>query len=228
MVIYEELHLVPSLLKAHGSVMGIAFVIIFPLGAWLVRFQGPRKSIWTHLSIQIVGLVLMLAGLGTGIKQGTILDLVCGMSLMSFFWSYEIDGRLTRTDTLLQLHNNTHTILGTVVVVCMLLQPLFGLIHHLRFRKLQRRTIWSLIHTWYGRAFILLGIIDGGLGIRLANNTMAGEIVYGVIAGISGVAFIGLIIWSEIKKRKESSSSHEDSRNGQMTQHDGSTEQNKT
>lgn len=88
----------------------------------------------------------------------------------------------------------------------MILQPLFGLIHHLRFRKVQKRTIWTWIHMWYGRTLIILGIINGGLGLRLAHITtpVGGKIAYGVVAGISGLAFLGLIVWPKVGKTKDS------------------------
>lgn len=44
-------------------------------------------------------------------------------------------------------------------------------------------------------------MINGGLGLRLANNTTSGKIAYGVIAGISGFAFLGLITWGETKDK---------------------------
>ena len=110
-----------------------------------------------------------------------------------------------------QLHKNTHTILGTVVVVCLIIQPFIGLGHHLRYKKTQQRGIWTLIHRWYGRALILLGMINGGLGLRLANNTTGGKIAYSVIAGISGCAFLGLIVWSEMQNSASGKSRKTDS-----------------
>lgn len=45
-------------------------------------------------------------------------------------------------------------------------------------------------------------MINGGLGLRLANNTMGGKIAYGVVAGIFGVAFVVLILWHDPKSGK--------------------------
>ena len=39
-------------------------------------------------------------------------------------------------------------------------------------------------------------MINGGLGLRLANDTTGGTIAYGIVAGVSGAAFLGLIVWS--------------------------------
>ena len=65
-----------------------------------------------------------------------------------------------------QLHKNTHTILGTVVVAALLLQPFLGYIHHRRYQSISNRTAWTYIHVWYGRMLIILGIINGGLGLH--------------------------------------------------------------
>lgn len=79
----------------------------------------------------------------------------------------------------------------------MLLQPFFGLIHHLRFRKTQQRTAWTEVHVWYGRILIILGIINGGLGIQLARTSGAGRIVYAVFGGLSGAALCVMAILIE-------------------------------
>lgn len=50
---------------------------------------------------------------------------------------------------------------------------------------------------------ILLGIIDGGLGLKLANNTIDGTIAYGVIAGAVGLLYyVGMFVYEE--KQEES------------------------
>jgi len=61
-------------------------------------------------------------------------------------------------------------------------------------------------------------MINGGLGLQLANNTTGGKIVYSVVAGISGTSFIGLIVWSEMRRRKERNESPSDIALGQVNQ----------
>jgi hypothetical protein len=82
-VIYQELHLVPTLLKAHGLVMSIAFVIIMPLGALLIRTLKFKGGVWVHVACQLLGWVLMLAGLALGVRTGKIIDRV-GISFFTF------------------------------------------------------------------------------------------------------------------------------------------------
>lgn len=83
----------------------------------------------------------------------------------------------------------------------MILQPFFGVIHHRRFLRTGKRTRWTSLHVWYGRLLIVLGIINGGLGLQLAANTRAGEIAYGVIGGVVGLAYILSVIWRDVKTK---------------------------
>lgn len=75
-IVYGDLPKVPSLAKAHGSLMGLAFVVIFPIGAVLVRAVRTKNAIWIHATCQLVGWILMIGGLVCGIKMGKILDRV--------------------------------------------------------------------------------------------------------------------------------------------------------
>ncbi|RDW90123.1 cytochrome b561 domain-containing protein [Aspergillus mulundensis] len=164
-IIYEDLHLVPAFAKAHGVAMGIAFGVIFPLGAILLRVIRSKYGLYAHIGCQLLAYVLMIAGLATGIRVGKILD---------------------------RLHNNGHTILGTVIVVFLLIQPFIGLWHHHQFKKTQSAGIWTHAHIWIGRIFLLLGLINGGTGLKLADNTTGGIISYAVVAGVFGVAYVAI------------------------------------
>jgi low temperature requirement protein LtrA len=79
----------------------------------------------------------------------------------------------------------------------MLLQPFLGYIHHRQYLAKQKPTAWTHLHVWYGRILILLGIINGGLGLKLASDTpahsLAGVIVYSILAGVVGLMLLGLI-----------------------------------
>jgi len=75
-IIYEDLPKVPSLATAHGTLMGLAFVVILPLGAVLIRVVRSRVSVWIHAACQLVGLALTIAGLAMGIRMAKILDRV--------------------------------------------------------------------------------------------------------------------------------------------------------
>lgn len=72
----QDLQAVPTYATAHGLEMGLAFVIIFPLGALLIRALKLKTNIWAHVAVQSAGWILMIAGLATGIRLGKILGRV--------------------------------------------------------------------------------------------------------------------------------------------------------
>ena len=88
-----------------------------------------------------------------------------------------------------QLFNTTHTIIGTALLALFLIQPLFGILHHILYRRTQSRTPVSHIHIWYGRALMVVAVVNGGLGLKLARPTGQGSsytVVYSVVAGLVG------------------------------------------
>lgn len=97
-----------------------------------------------------------------------------------------------------------HTTVGVVVFALLFLQPIGGWMHHRMFKKKGTRTFWSYGHIWLGRLLITLGIINGGLGFRLAANTHTGYIVYSVVAGIVWLLYVASIVYGERKRVKNS------------------------
>lgn len=177
--------------------MSIAFLIVFPLGALFVRSLKFKGSVWVHVACQMVGWVLIIAGLCLGDRTGKMIFQVRPQYLtllpgLSFLMSNN-----------LQLFNNTHTRLGIVVVVLLLLQPFIGLIHHRRYLSKQKAGKWTYLHVWYGRILILLGMINGGLGLQLADNSMGGTIAYGVVAGTVGLFYCGGMVVVELKRWRQ-------------------------
>ena len=95
-----------------------------------------------------------------------------------------------------------HSVIGLVVIGFLFLQPLFGLMHHFIYLRSHGPTSWGLTHVWVGRGIIVLGMINGGLGLQLANNSTKGEIAYGVIAGVVFVLYIGVILIGDRRSGK--------------------------
>lgn len=66
------------------------------------------------------------------------------------------------------------------------------------------------IHLWMGRVLIVLGVITGGLGIRLTSfspfrtdsQTRISGIVYGVVAGIMMALYIVIVVLFEIRRKR--------------------------
>lgn len=76
-MIYKDIHLLPHILKVHGTIMGLTFVILFPLGAFILRLGSKKVGIWPHVIWQVIAWLLMIVGFSYGIRAGRILDIVC-------------------------------------------------------------------------------------------------------------------------------------------------------
>jgi len=74
--------------------------------------------------------------------------------------------------------------------------------HHSAFKRVGGRTGWSHGHIWLGRIIITLGIINGGLGFLLAQNTNVGPIVYAVVAGLFYIAYLIAVVIGERRRAK--------------------------
>ena len=114
-----------------------------------------------------------------------------------------------------------HTKMGIAILVLAFIQPFLGLIHHLVYKRRARavkvgssaekpgRTAPGYAHLWLGRILIFLGMINGGLGIRLASqsryssNSQTKSIAYGVGAGIMFLLYVAFIILGERRRSKE-------------------------
>ncbi|ROW01315.1 hypothetical protein VMCG_05905 [Cytospora schulzeri] len=94
---------------------------------------------------------------------------------------------------------NYHPIIGIVVFILLLVQPLLGIIHHRNFKVLQRRTLSSYLHVWDGRVAIILGIINGGLGLQLARAGDTLKLAYTIIAAIFGGTWIVLAVLKDLR-----------------------------
>ena len=156
--------------------MGAAFVLFMPLGVFLIRLTSFNGLVWAHAGIQASAYTVALAAFGLGAWMATVSD-----QWVAF---------------------NGHPIIGTIVIGLLLLQPVLGYVHHLIYVKEHKRTLWIYSHIWYGRALILLAVINGGLGLQLSGNTVKGEIAYGVIAGVMFLLYLAVLAIAYLRKDK--------------------------
>ncbi|KAF7898046.1 hypothetical protein BELL_0542g00010 [Botrytis elliptica] len=156
---------------AHGTIMGITMVILFPVGAMLMPMFGKW---WIHAAFQTFSLVMLTAGFGLGVKLA-----------MSKDYLFKNQGK-------------THTSSGLALFVLLIIQAIMGLMHHLAYRKQHVKGFLGFIHIWYGRSLLILGIICGGLGLQLARNTKGGEIVYGIVAGLVVMSYFTILVLKNI------------------------------
>lgn len=106
-----------------------------------------------------------------------------------------------------------HPVIGILIFILLFVQPILGIFHHSNYKKYQRRTLWSYGHLWNGRVVITLGMINGGLGLMLADNTNTGKIAYGIIAAAMWLIYVTAIVIGERRRargRREQPPKYED------------------
>ena len=166
-----------TMLIAHGVLASLAFVILFPSGAIAIRLASFPGVVWLHAAFQVFAYLVYIAGFGLGVYLATEMD----------------------------LPNNYHPIIGIVVLIAIFFQPILGYLHHFLYKKYNHRTLWSYAHIWLGRIAITLGIINGGLGLKLADSmnmsSKSGMIAYGVIAAFMWLAWVAASFIGERRRR---------------------------
>ncbi|KAK7970658.1 hypothetical protein PG988_009731 [Apiospora saccharicola] len=156
-----------SIRQIHGILAAIAFVGLFPIGAILMRVVPGRLTWIIHGVFQILAYCVYIAAAALGIVLVRLVRI-------------PPDGASMLTSA----QANTHPIIGLVVLGVLFFQPLLGWLHHVRLGKTGRRTAWSHLHLWLGRSAIIMGIINGGFGLELANASDSAITAYSVVAAI--------------------------------------------
>lgn len=90
--------------------------------------------------------------------------------------------------------------MGTIVVALIGLQLILGWAHHRYFVNYGKRGLISHAHIWFGRVLMILGIINGGLGLQLAGSPQCYVIPYSAVAGIAAVLYITGIFVGGMRK----------------------------
>ncbi|KAM7185243.1 hypothetical protein V8F33_012527 [Rhypophila sp. PSN 637] len=161
-------------------------VIFFPLGSIAMRVIPGRHAIHVHAIAQMIAYVVYICAVGLG------LYLVREVQIP------EVGNLMDNPET------NYHPIIGLVVLVALFLQPLFGVIHHAKFKKTGRRQIWSYLHILNGRIFITLGIANGALGLYMARESKERKTAYIAVAGVMWGLWMSSAAWGEFKKWRAS------------------------
>ncbi|EEU36100.1 uncharacterized protein NECHADRAFT_64607 [Fusarium vanettenii 77-13-4] len=158
----------------HGIIMSIVFLIGFPIGSLLMPLIGK----WlVHAGWQIMVFVGMWVGFGVG---------------------------KIAADKNGQWLNEPHVQLGLAVCILMILQPVLGWLHHRNYVKFQKRTPVSHGHLWYGRVLMIIGIINGGIGLQLASASAGLIAAYSVVGIIVFSLYVAGAVRKEMARRKKS------------------------
>ncbi|KAK4178656.1 hypothetical protein QBC36DRAFT_99559 [Triangularia setosa] len=149
-----------TILAAHGIIGALVMAVLYPLGSLLMPLLGRW---YVHGTWQVVTFCLMWAAFGLGVQSAKDRNM---------------------------LFTQSHTILGTVVIALFGIQPALGYIHHRQYVQTQSRGPVSYVHIWFGRILMLLGIINGGLGLQLAQERNELVIAYSVVAGVIFLCYV--------------------------------------
>ncbi|KAJ5488461.1 hypothetical protein N7539_003351 [Penicillium diatomitis] len=169
-----QLQILSAMAIAHGCLMAVAFVVLFPIFALLVPLSSfismPVTTV--HAPLQGLALATAVAGFGLGLKM----------------W---LEGNSEPA---------AHPIIGIIVVASLaLIQPTFGWFQHRHFRRNGTKSPFAFGHRWLGRSMLALGAINGGLGFWwVGSDTGAlrkGMIAYAVVAGVVGLMYIIVHLW---------------------------------
>lgn len=171
--------------RTHGILMMIGWGFLLPAGAILARFGKHRDPLWFHLHrvIQTVGLILALSG---------------------FIYA------LVRFDALSApgFSNYYHAVLGIVVMVLGLLQPVNALLRPHKpsdgEAKSTSRFIWEILHKSSGWFACILAVAVIGIGTTiLPESNKAFQITYGVLGAIIVFGLSGYLLLFDKKEAPE-------------------------
>ncbi|GAB1319253.1 Cytochrome b561 domain-containing protein [Madurella fahalii] len=168
--------------RIHGILAALAMVLLFPIGSILLRVLPGRIGFWAHAIFQALAFCVYVAAAALGIYLVRMVQIPGSGSLL------EIPSI------------NYHPIIGIVLLVLLVAQPVFGFVHHSKYKKVQKRQIWSYLHLVNGRIGIALGIINGGLGLHIANASNHAKIVYASVAAVMGALWVAVAIWAEVRR----------------------------
>ncbi|KHN98343.1 uncharacterized protein MAM_04104 [Metarhizium album ARSEF 1941] len=152
---------------------GIIMSAVFVLGYPIGAMLMPLLGRWAmHAGWQLVTFMAMWAGVGVGYVLSRRTDLQC------------------------------HSQLGIILACLVSLQPLLGYLHHRHYLKSKQRGIVSHFHIWYGRLLIILGVIDGGLGLQLAGNDYTFVVTYCVLVAVVAAAYVAVVLFKMRRTRR--------------------------
>ncbi|KAJ9635652.1 hypothetical protein H2204_005612 [Knufia peltigerae] len=167
-----------DLVVLHAVLLGLAFVIAFPLGTLALRVF---RSFKIHWIAQIISLAASVIGFVVAIA----------LSILGIEWEH---------------FSAAHQIIGILVVALALGQGLLGYWHHMQYKKLGKRTFVSYVHIVLGRGVIWVGMVNLVLGFLLDDSTglAAGA---GVVSAVAVAVMEGGLFWTRRRPLPKSAAS---------------------
>jgi len=182
---HDDVEWVPVL---HGVIMSLAFMLVFPTGGLIMRLLR-RTGLLFHAGVQSFGLALVVVGFGTGVY-------------------------VSRQYNRSRRFGTGHQALGLLLFAALFVQVGLGVVQHRTYRRTQRETMLGIAHRFLGPAIIILGVVNGGLGLDLAGESLMAirrqacrietytdlqpgnphyNVAYGVVVAVIGVFFLAIL-----------------------------------
>ena len=79
--------------------------------------------------------------------------------------------------------------MGVLILALLAVQTILGGLHHLQYRRQGKRGIFGHVHIWHGRATMILGVVNGGLGLQLTGGSKVYIVVYSVAASVFALLY---------------------------------------
>ncbi|KAF9112371.1 hypothetical protein BGX27_003477 [Mortierella sp. AM989] len=192
-----------QLVKAHGILMTIAFLLIFPSGAIIVRFFGHLQHVFRwHRPIQVTGFLTVIAAF-------------CCI-LVAVYKTPEGPP---------PLNESTHSILGVALLCALILQITFGIYIFHTFNPsvdLQKafHRVTTMIHRLWGYSILIGGVIQVKLGLDRYGMWPTGKetiwyVFYVWIAAFAAIFVLGSLVKFVRRPKGETNKgdyNHEDSK----------------
>ena len=123
-----------GLVYVHAILLGVAFVLAFPLGIIGLRWNW-RVAFKVHWMLQVVASVAAYIGAAVAVVLSVV-----GIEFSDF--------------------NEGHQVLGFIVVGLLSVQALLGYLHHRQYKNVGRRSVSSYLHIGLGRIVIYAGMVN--------------------------------------------------------------------
>jgi hypothetical protein len=160
--------------------MSLVFLVLIPFAALTLYLPYTKRVPHIHAPLQILSIILVIVGLALGVRLAKPLGLTTGY----------------------------HQVIGYVLVAIILsAQPILGLLQHLHFRNTGTRSGMGVGHQWLGRIVIIIGVVNGGLGMRQSGPVGDGwvpnyaPIVYSTVAAVVFLIYVAVVMGTALRKK---------------------------
>ncbi|KAF8936231.1 hypothetical protein EDD21DRAFT_143660 [Dissophora ornata] len=179
-----------QLVKAHGIMMATAFLLIFPVGAMLVRFYGHVYEIFRwHRPLQVTGFITVISAFG------------CILAAV-----------YTSPDGAPQINESPHSTFGVILIGALVMQVCIGIFIFHTFdpnRDPNKIHIPTWMHRIWGYCVLIGGMVQVNMGMNLYGMWPTGKegvwYAYDAWVAIVVLVFVGGSIlkkWRDVKNSR--------------------------